>query len=41
MYFRALKLDFEDKNANECAIVAGALLKGVALNFHKRLYRTK
>ena len=41
MYFRALKLDFEDKNANKCAIVAGVLLKGVALNFHKRLYCTK
>ena len=40
MYFRALDLDYEDEDSEKCAIILGALLRGVALNFHKRLYRT-
>ena len=40
MYFRALELDWEEDDSERCAIICGALLRGVALNFHKRLYRT-
>ena len=40
MYFWALELDFEDEDGERCAIIVGALLRGIALNFHKHLYRT-
>ena len=40
MYFCALDLNYEGKDSEKYAIILGALLHGVALNFCKHLYRT-
>lgn len=39
LYFNANLLDFNNNHENECAAIAAALLRGVALNWHKRLHR--
>lgn len=39
LYFIANSLDFNKTHEVECAAIAAALLRGVALNWHKRLSR--
>ena len=39
LYFVANSLDFNNVHEKECAAIAAALLRGVALNWHKRLSR--
>ena len=40
LYFNVNKLKFNSDHEEECAAIAAALLRGVALNWHKRLHRT-
>ena len=40
LQFNVNKLIFNSDHEEECAAIAAALLRGVALNWHKRLHRT-